>query len=603
MKFGLNIDSQQQDNNDLHYVDYNLLKQRIKDVVAMLGNGELSAALTTNTSFEEDLAVEIGQVNACFELRRKSLLDQIAHLSEELAQKGDLQMVGDEQQHAAFRRLVEMLQEMDRLRKYAVWNAVAIVKILKKRRKQTRFGIEDSSVERAGWLSRQSFFSGSEFAELHVALESLGHAVVCAELGAGSYVRSNLLEKGETKQQCPICLETISDVVELSCKHHFCWKCFVLGPIAFQPGEYRMTQCPICRQDATDPLKHPREQISLSSSLMPRSEGALSQFLHTYFASDVTSDVRENDQPDHEEMDVVGQLVKVVLADSTWQRPVQDKAIELLEKSSGRDPSPESSCTRACSSCVPSDFFQTLPPKPSQDDKAQMYRAQKLQWLQIASSNDPLALEADMYCPLCSEPLLMEAVVTTPCKHHMHQVCLRRLELPVCPLCPTELPFSWFLPNDNAFVERGFRVVPASQYKPAFPGGPNRKCSGYPLHQPPPTMLRGLGGMTMRSYLHRAPPMGVHEDECDSRPTSPTIVEKSAGKDESASSGSESSSDESNSNFSEGEEEKTPSPGGRSKHQKGKGSALAYTSLGKMRMLNATKVLNALNSSSSLQYQ
>jgi hypothetical protein len=192
-------------------------------------------------------------------------------------------------------------------------------------------------------------------------------------------------------------------------------------------------------------------------------------------------------------------------------------------------------------------------------------------------------------------------VVTTPCKHHIHQVCLRRLELPVCPLCPTELPFSWFLPNDNPFVERGFRVVPASQYKPSFPGGPNRKCSGYPLHQPPPTMLRGLGGMTMRSYLHRAPPMGVHEDECESPPTSPTLVVESAGNDESASSGSESSSDESNSNFSEEEKtaNRTPSPGGRSKHQNGKGTPWAYTSLGKMRILNAPKVSNALTSSSS----
>merc|ERR1719215_1736464 len=87
-------------------------------------------------------------------------------------------------------------------------------------------------------------------------LDSLGHTLVLAELGP-SRKPATMIE--EPAPQCPICLDPISDMVELSCNHRFCWKCFVLGPIAFQPGEYRMTQCPICRKDASVSSDPPQE--------------------------------------------------------------------------------------------------------------------------------------------------------------------------------------------------------------------------------------------------------------------------------------------------------------------------------------------------------
>lgn len=559
MKFGKNIGGQQGENSDLHYIEYKLLKKRIKDVVTCQLSNDFAEALSANTEFEQELSSAIIEVNRCFESRQQDLLTKIACLSEQLQMRsrsgisGSLQWPPSVQPSEAtsssadpatgtalqwpeaFGQLCEMLKEVDRLRKYAVWNAVGVVKILKKRRKQTNFGLEDVCSERAGWLSRQSFFSGCEFAELHAAVESLGHALVLSELAPCSRgcASSKLQqEQHERPQQCPICLDMISDMVELECQHRFCWKCFVLGPIAFQPGEYRITQCPICRRETSQLSSEPGITGSLGAPFnvgsesigVTGSEGMLTRFLHTYYPQGAqtlidTETASRDDASSAVELDVVGDLVKVVLADQT------------LQKSSSK---PAASAAGA----------------PPSQEKQQMHAAQKLQWLQLASENDPFAIGNTMHCYLCSEPLLMEAVVSTPCKHHFHRVCVSRLEMPQCPLCSTKLPFSWFLPDDHPLVERGFKVVPVHQYKPLFPGGPHRGCGGFPLHQPPPRELHGPDGLSMMSYLHRIPPMGLVDDDLDSGSTaSPPPSPQRGGPDVEldASSASESSSEESNS--------------------------------------------------------
>ncbi|CAE8594056.1 unnamed protein product, partial [Polarella glacialis] len=545
-------------------------------------------ALTANTAFEGDLASEIQQVNHCFSKKQQELMERTACLSEDISIVGksptDSGCADSDRQglrSQALRQLVDILQEVDLLRKYAVWNAVAVVKILKKRRKQTSFGIEDSAAERAGWLSRQSFFSGSDFAELHASIESLGHMLVLSEIvseGAEEGALRPHATSSQEPQQCPICLDTISDMVELSCNHRFCWKCFVLGPIAFQPGEYRITQCPICRRETTagapaltdgadaasqEPSLgcHPCKAATLEgfsgmgSMLQPTSEGVLTRFLHTYFPREEIQKAKslvasgcvgnsgegeEKDEDDEMQHDVQ-ELVKVLLADcSTFQRSPPEQS------------SSSSSAAAAAAAGVPSDFFETLPSRPSQDK--QLETAQKLQWLQLAATGDPLALDGHMYCALCSEPLVVEAVVTTPCKHHFHRVCISRIDMPQCPLCTAQLPFSWFLPSEHPCSEHGFRAIPVHNYRPLFPGGPSKGSCGYPLHRPPPASLTGPGEMTMRSYLHRLIPTGasagnaeeVEEEDESEQPASPSSCGGGNAEPDNRSQ-SESSSEESNS--------------------------------------------------------
>lgn len=527
MKFGKSIGEQQEGHSTLHYVDYKLLKRRIKEVSSHLTDRQLGEALTANTGFEEGLAMEIQKVNGCFARRQVVLLEGTAVLAEELQQhraagreastsscapaseSAEGAAAGAVHWPAAFQRLVGLLNGVDELRKYAVWNAVAIVKILKKRRKQTNFGLEDSAAERAGWLSRQTFFNGSDFAELHTAIESLGHALVLSEFAPRRDGSKRPVPNAEGRQeQCAICLNTISDMVELGCHHRFCWKCFVLGPIAFQPGEYQITQCPICRRE-TSPLElEPPDRCTEGiADVDVFSQGILTRFLHTYFPPEDSKDAEEL-------QDVVGDLVKVVLADANWQQGTKASAVPAH----GQEGSEAANAGPA--SAAPRDFFETLPQRPAQE-RQQMYAAQKLQWLQLASNDDPLALDSTMCCSLCSEPLLMEAVVTTPCKHYFHRVCVGRLEMPSCPLCASPLPFSWFLPNEHPFADRGFRVVPIRDYRPRFPGGPSARSCGYPLHRPPPGKLFGPGRMVMTSYLHRAVPMGgTGEDTAANTPRS-----------------------------------------------------------------------------------
>lgn len=169
------------------------------------------------------------------------------------------------------------------------------------------------------------------------------------------------------------------------------------------------------------------------------------------------------------------------------------------------------------------DFFDTL---PRQAQEKPLKAAQWLQWLQLASTNDPFADDSMYNCSLCSEPLMMEATVTTPCNHHFHRVCINRIDSPQCPLCGTSLPFSWFLPADHPCAEHGFRTVTPRSYRPCFAGGPSKGSCGYPLQRPPPARLRGANG-SMRSYLHRLIPtvsgVDANEDE-DNTPDNAEVV-------------------------------------------------------------------------------
>ncbi|EER01226.1 hypothetical protein Pmar_PMAR001884 [Perkinsus marinus ATCC 50983] len=247
MKFGKNISLQQAQRTDLHYLQYKLLKKILKrSTRSTQADGSSRAAYDhhpNQQSFEKMLEDEIDEVNISFSEHANRLQDEITALSSE--------------------------GSLDELRKFAVWNAVGVVKILKKRNKlratsDPQGDLQDSSIdmdeERSRWLRRQKFFTGTDFAELQASIESLSNALCrerLHELGPEKLPSQLVLAEDDDcpvgmfrDERCPICLEKCSDVVELStCEHRFCWKCFVLGPIAFAPGEYRFDRCPICRRE------------------------------------------------------------------------------------------------------------------------------------------------------------------------------------------------------------------------------------------------------------------------------------------------------------------------------------------------------------------
>ncbi|KAF4735167.1 hypothetical protein FOZ63_029229 [Perkinsus olseni] len=171
MKFGKNISVQQEQRPDLHYLQYKPLKKILKRSARnKQTNGSSSSNDDQSQSFERMLENEIDEVNSSFSQHAHAVQDEITVLSSEGPQ--------EESSSDRLRQLMSLSRSVDELRKFAVWNAVGVVKILKKRNK-LRAAMDgqngardpvDMDEERARWLRRQKFFTGTDFAELQVTL-------------------------------------------------------------------------------------------------------------------------------------------------------------------------------------------------------------------------------------------------------------------------------------------------------------------------------------------------------------------------------------------------------------------------------------------------
>ena len=374
MKFGKNLAAQQAKFPNLRYINFKdlkkVIKQDAKDAVF----------------FDAQLHSEIDQVNACFS-------HHVAMIQAALAN------VGGGSVSTRLREVMAISQQVEMLRKFAVWNAVAVVKILKKRTKILAgpvppgllFGhtatmpassSSSSSVPAETWLSKQLFFSGSDFAELQASLESLAGTIASERLAELSYSPALAAPAPDAADRCPICLERCVDAVELSsCGHRFCWKCVVLGPIAFAPGEYRLSRCSVCRNE--QPLDPTRNFKTVCSNQL--------QFLSTL--ADSASSVGES-------LD-------------GWAD--QFGLDELFGSASGARQT-----TR----------MQTEKERQAMDS--------------LEGAGHPAS---SFFCSLCCEPLLLEAISTTPCKHHFHRVCLEKHGECFCPLCQEVLPIELVTPR------------------------------------------------------------------------------------------------------------------------------------------------------------
>ena len=429
MKFGKNISVQQAKYPELRYIDYKGLKKRIK----------------RGDQFEASLDEEIEFVNISFSAR---VLDIQASLDLH-AEDGTSSSVSD-----SLKVVMRIAERVETLRRFAVWNAVAVVKILKKQSKNSASSHHMSST----WLSKQLFFSGSDFAQLQATLESvaaqlcrsrlvelsgkLGPELQVDSQNVGGFFSCPLLFPEE---RCPICLELCIDAVELSsCGHKFCWKCVVLGPIAYAPGEYRLSRCSVCRNEL--PLDPTRNFKTVCSSQL--------EFLSRIAAPE-----------EEEECESVS-------------------SVETLVGWGGLE--------------------NVLRCRPKIGNVQSEKERQAIDTLDYSSGNHP----STFFCSLCCEPLLLEAVSTTPCKHHFHRVCLEKNALPICPLCGDDIPLELAVPrfHHSQLSLLGTDWQPASAScacEAMFPDGPCKFCNKYSLGKLPPVKLYGRVEMT--SYLQYLP--------------------------------------------------------------------------------------------------
>mmetsp|Transcript_119054 Transcript_119054/g.273006 ORF Transcript_119054/g.273006 Transcript_119054/m.273006 type:complete len:524 (+) Transcript_119054:40-1611(+) len=452
MKFGKSISARAQELPGLYHMDYKLLKRRIKDVV---DSADPAARVDLNCQFERQLRKELDGVAMCF----RTVVAGVFVTLQEIGEAVEGATAGGDTWRGCMERAVQASREIDQLRHYAVWNAVGVVKILKKRRKNVPELREADPGESAAWLHQEVFFSGEEFGALQAALESIGDRILlrCGEV-KGQRKMSGLSEAAEP---CTICMGPVVDAVKLCCGHQFCWRCFVLGPIEGAVGGYRLERCPTCRSE--QPLV---PENYLGDARLPR-------FLRHYMG--------ESAPEYHEENDPYAAAVQQLLA-------VASSPDQTASLSSGffSDPASQSS---------------TLPAPPADHTEEKQQSLQ--QWMQQSSS----AWCGTLFCFQCSEPLELETVVEAPCGHQFHGVCLRRVQDRGCPVCGEELPWQWFMDPSHPLASTGFALCrPEDQphQHPALPGLPCGTCGGYPLRRPPPAVLHGQG-LTLRSYVHLAP--------------------------------------------------------------------------------------------------
>lgn len=459
MKFGKNLAIQQAKFAFLRYLNYKELKKVIKQ-----------DSVNSTCFFDLHLQAEIEAVNASFSLN-------VAHI------QGSLLAVADNLQPSISIRLREVMriaEQVEILRRFAVWNAVAVVKILKKRTKvfsgPTPPGLlgemcpqvaaptgGDDMITNGGteqWLSKQLFFSGSDFAELQAQLESLA-----GELGGkrleeiSARFSPKLAQHGDDQEseRCPICLEKCIDAVELSsCGHRFCWKCVVLGPIAFAPGEYRLSRCSVCRNE--QPLDPTRNFKTVCSNQLH----LLSQLL-----IDQDSSCAEEER-------------------FVWDEELV--GLDILYGSAG-----------------------------GRKDKVESQKEQ--QTLDSIDAETGGIHPSTFFCSLCCEPLLLEAVTTTPCKHHFHRVCLEKHGERECPLCGEELPAKMVMGRfaqeqlmrlqqitPGILHRGGLSQISCAAHYVEYPDFPCVNCGFFSLSNLPPTVLIGLNGLETPSFIHCVDP-------------------------------------------------------------------------------------------------
>ena len=440
MKFGKNLGVQQAKyEGQLRFLNYKDLKKMIK-------------VNPSDPEFEVMLLAEIELVNESFSQHVATIQSRVFHVATELTGTSV---------SARLRETMQVADEVEVLRRFAVWNAVGIVKILKKRTKALAgpsppgLGTNTNSPPPPNcptepWLNKQLFFSGSDFAELQASLDSLAEELTRERLGelAGRLPPQLAAASNNegTNHRCPICLEFCVDAVELStCGHRICWKCCVLGPIAFAPGEYRLSRCSVCRNE--QPLDPTKNFKTVCSNKLR-----------------VLSDLVGTD----EDLDY----------DSTY---LQDSGLDLLYGTAG-----------------------------GAKNKVESEKER-----QTMESIDACPVTA-FFCSLCCEPLLLEAVSTTPCKHFFHRCCLEKYAEQTCPLCDEPLPIQLVTPRYvHDRLRRLTEITP--HWIPAPVGAcPNHKgkyadsecshCGLYSYQNLPPVQLLGSGGLEMTSYLHLAQP-------------------------------------------------------------------------------------------------
>ena len=220
MKFGKRLAAQIVQEWASHYVDYKLLKKRIK-----------SQPICFDV-FVSLLQTELDKVNLFYAAKSQEFMEALDELTG--VHGGTHKHEYTDEQKAKFR---DFCSKLNRFRAYIVLNYMAVIKIVKKWNKRDEHNNNNNNAPTRASLDAFAILHSSPFYHSR----SLGQLVVKAEMMALCFSPKGP-ECAERKNfTCPVCLEVLVDPVVLGCAHRFCYHCISQN---FETSDC----CPVCRK-------------------------------------------------------------------------------------------------------------------------------------------------------------------------------------------------------------------------------------------------------------------------------------------------------------------------------------------------------------------
>lgn len=320
MKFGKSIVNEARNNRGLAFINYKYLKRILKKCGAAVASTAQVASKAGDEQFYAELDTELRKVGESYWNEIQQISNLQTHLTETFAvlniqpdpkvycrmgleqlqahlrticgleddeRSEDLSSPSKGKSSAALYdfclNLVKVSSRCKRLRCCVLWNAVAVVKILKKRQKHRVVSASCAcQVEgrvryktAAEILSRQDWYCCDQLPTIVSIVETTTNELM---------QRLTLMPPSRDEYQCPICLDVVVDPVCLrTCGHRFCWACLCMAYC--EKPEGTLERCPCCR--AAFPLDPEAFEL----------DGILGRFLRNFFPEDQVA--REKEQKEN----------------------------------------------------------------------------------------------------------------------------------------------------------------------------------------------------------------------------------------------------------------------------------------------------------------
>ncbi|XP_053990951.1 uncharacterized protein LOC128883023 isoform X2 [Hylaeus volcanicus] len=315
MKFGKSIRKEARNNGGLAFINFKRLKRILKFWTIAANTGQWEIARKEDEIFQIFLKCELQRVHESFEREMKEILsilvliqknlpilkvetnspfllkllrkkchqplmscDKLCNIHQQINENLSSSQSDEVIALSNFCMNLEKISNCcKKLRRCVLWNAIAIVKIFKKRQKNVSCEIATRASftpldTAAAVLAKQEWYRSSELASVVSIVDTKTDTLM-----------QKLTGKPPSRDQyeCPICLDVILDPVSLrTCGHRFCWACLCMTYCEKSEGALEL--CPYCR--AAFPLD-PNAFVV---------DGILQRFLKTFFPKTQSSQLREH---------------------------------------------------------------------------------------------------------------------------------------------------------------------------------------------------------------------------------------------------------------------------------------------------------------------